>query len=58
MLTASAIAAVIGYFLLIRPYFRPSSDILAVIRELTIGVPYYNWPILLALTALPFAIIS
>jgi hypothetical protein len=58
VLTASAIAAVIGYFILIRPYFRPSSDILAVIRELTIGVPYYNWPILLALTALPFAIIS
>ena len=58
VLTASAIAAVIGYFLLIRPYFRPSSDILAVIRELTIGVPYYNWPILLTLTALPFAIIS
>ncbi len=58
VLTASAIAVVIGYFLLIRPYFRPSSDILAVIRELTIGVPYYNWPLLLALAVLPFAIIS
>jgi hypothetical protein len=58
MLVASAFAAVIGYSLLIRPYFHPSSDILPVIRQLAIGVPYYNWPILLALTALPFAAIS
>ena len=53
VLVASAFVAVIGYFLLIRPYFRPSGNILAVIRQLTIGVPYYNWPILLAVTALP-----
>lgn len=58
VLTASAITVVIGYFLLIRPHFRPSSDILSVIRQLTIGVPYYNWPLLLVLTALPFVIIS
>lgn len=58
LLIASAIAAFIGYQILIRPYFRPSSDILAVIRQLTISVPYYNWPILLAATALPFAVIS
>ena len=58
ILVASAIAAVIGYFMLVRPYFRPSSDIMAVIRQLAIGVPYYNWPMLLALTALPFTVIS
>jgi hypothetical protein len=58
VLVASAFAAVIGYFLLIRPYFRPSSDIMSVIRQLTIGVPYYNWPIMLALTAIPFAAVS
>jgi hypothetical protein len=58
MLVASALAAVIGYFLLIRPYFRPSSDVMSVIRQLSIGVPYYNWPIMLAITALPFAVIS
>lgn len=58
MLVASACAAVIGYSILIRPYFRPSGDILPVIRQLAIGVPYYNWPILLAITTLPFAVIS
>jgi hypothetical protein len=58
MLVASAFAAAIGYSILIRPYFRPSSDIMSVIRQLSIGVPYYNWPILLAITALPFAAIS
>jgi hypothetical protein len=58
VLIASAIAATIGYFLLIRPYYHPSSDILAIIKQLSIGVPYYNWPILLAVTALPFAAIS
>lgn len=58
VLVASAFAAVIGYSFLIRPYFRPSSDIMPVIRQLAIGVPYYNWPILLAVTALPFAAIS
>jgi hypothetical protein len=58
MLVASAFAAAIGYSILIQPYFRPSSDIMSVIRQLSIGVPYYNWPILLAITALPFAVIS
>ncbi len=58
MLVVSAFAAVIGYSILIRPHFRPSSDIMSVIRQLSIGVPYYNWPILLALTALPFVAIS
>jgi hypothetical protein len=58
VLVASAAAAVIGYLILIRPYFLPSSNILSVIRQLSISVPYYNWPILLAVTALPFAIAS
>ncbi len=58
ILVASAIAAAIGYSMLVRPYFRPSSDIMAVIRQLAIGVPYYNWPMLLAITALPFTVIS
>lgn len=58
VLVASALAAVIGYSLLVRPYFRTSGDILPVIRQLAIDVPYYNWPILLALTAAPFAAIS
>jgi len=58
ILIASALAAVIGYFLLVRPYFRPSSNLLSVVRQLTMGVPFYNWPILLAMTALPFAAVS
>jgi hypothetical protein len=58
VLIASAFAAAIGYSILLRPYFRPSGNILAVIRQLSISVPYYNWPILLAITALPFAVIS
>ncbi len=57
-LIASAATVVVGYLMLIRPYFRPSNDILAVIRQLTIGVPYYNWLILLVVAALPFAVIS
>ncbi len=58
ILVASAIAAVVGYSMLVRPYFRPSNNVLAVIRQITIGVPYYNWPILLAITALPFTAVS
>jgi len=58
ILVASALAAAIGYSTLVRPYFRPSSDIMAVMRQLAIGVPYYNWPMLLAITALPFTVVS
>jgi hypothetical protein len=58
VLIASAAAAVIGYLALIRPYFLPSSNILAVIRQFTISVPCYNWPLLVAVTALPFVIAS
>lgn len=55
-LMASVVFVAAGYLILIRPCFRPSSDILAVIRQLAIGVPYYNWVILLAAAALPFAV--
>ncbi len=58
MLVVSAFAAVIGYSILIKPYFRPSNNLVSVMRQIAIGVPYYNWPILMAVTAAPFAIIS
>jgi hypothetical protein len=58
VLIASAVAAVIGYLILIRPYFHPSGDILAGIGQLAMSVPLYNWPILLAVIALPFVVIS
>ena len=58
VIIVSACAAIIGFSILIRPYFRPSANLIAVMREITIGVPYYNWPILLAITALPFAVVS
>jgi hypothetical protein len=54
-LIASIFAAVYGFSTLIRPYFNPSGELISIIRQLTIGVPYYNWPILLAVIALPFA---
>jgi hypothetical protein len=58
MLVASAVAAVIGFSFLIRPYFRHSDNLIVVMRQIAIGVPYYNWPMLLAVTALPFAAVS
>ncbi|MFH1370869.1 MAG: hypothetical protein ABII09_06250 [Planctomycetota bacterium] len=58
VLITSIFAAVYGFSVLIRPYFSPSDDLMSVMRQLTIGVPYYNWPILLALTAAPLAVSS
>jgi hypothetical protein len=58
VLIASIFAVVYGFSALIRPYFSPSDELISIIRQLTIGVPYYNWPILLALTALPVAVSS
>jgi hypothetical protein len=55
ILMASIFAAV---SVLIRPYVSLSDEPVAIIRQLTIGVPYYNWPILLALIAVPLALIS
>lgn len=58
VLIASIFAAVYGFSTLIRPYFSPSDEMISIIRQLTIGMPYYNWPILLALTVLPIAVSS
>ena len=52
-LMASIFAAVYGFSILIRPYYNPSSELIVMIRQLTIDVPYYNWPILLALSVVP-----
>jgi signal transduction histidine kinase len=52
-LMTSILAAVYGFSILIRPYVDASDDLFSIIRQLTIGVPYYNWPILLALIVAP-----
>jgi hypothetical protein len=52
-LMASIFAAVYGFSILIRPYFNPSGELIAIIRQLTIGVPCYNWLMLLALSVVP-----
>jgi len=54
-LITSIFAAVYGFSALVLPYFSTRGELLDIIRSLAIGVPYYYWPILLALTALPFA---
>jgi hypothetical protein len=51
----SIFATLYGFSILIRPYFNPSGELIVIVRQLTIGVPYYNWPILLFLIALPLA---
>lgn len=58
VLIASIFATFYGFSVLIRPYFNPSGELIDIIRELAIGVPFYNWPILLALAAVPVAIRS
>ncbi len=58
VIVASAFAAVYGFSILIKPYFSTSDELISIIRELTIGVPFYNWPILLALIAVPVAVNS
>ena len=55
ILMTSLFAAVYGFSILIRPFFNPSGELISIIRDLTIGVPYYNWPILLFLIAAPLA---
>jgi hypothetical protein len=52
-LMTSVFAAVYGFSILIRPYVDASDDLLSIIRQLTIDVPYYNWPILLTLIVAP-----
>jgi hypothetical protein len=58
VLVTSIFAAIYGFSVLIRPYFGSTDDLMAVMRELTIGVPYYNWPMLIAFIALPVALNS
>lgn len=58
ILIASIFGTVYGFSVLIGPYFTPSDDIMSMLRELTIGVPYYNWPILLCIMFVPVAISS
>ncbi len=57
-LSVSAFVAVYGFSVLIRPYLDTNAELIAIIRQLTIGVPYYNWPILLILIATPIAAAS
>jgi hypothetical protein len=56
ILMASIFAVVYGFSTLILPYVGTSAELIAIIRQLTIGVPYYNWLILLVLVAAPFAV--
>jgi hypothetical protein len=52
----SLLAAIYGYSVLISPYFRATKELMDVLRQLTIGVPFYNWPILLGVVLMPFAL--
>jgi len=54
-LTTSIFAAIYGFSILIRPYFNPSGELISIVRQLTIEVPFYNWPILLVLIVTPLA---
>jgi len=58
MVVASAFAAALGFYLLIRPYYQSSNNLLLIMRQLAVDIPFYNWPILAAMIALPFAVIS
>ena len=52
------LAATYGYSVLIGPYFESTKEIIDVLRQLAIGVPFYNWPILLGAILAPFALTS
>jgi hypothetical protein len=54
-LTTSIFAAVYGFSILIKPYFDTSGELISMVRQLTIEVPFYNWPILLVLIVAPLA---
>jgi hypothetical protein len=54
-LIASIFGALYGFSVLISPYFFLRGELFAIVRQFFIGVPYYHWPILLAVVALPFA---
>jgi hypothetical protein len=50
------LAAAYGYSVLISPYLKTTRELIDTLRQLTIGVPYYNWPILLGVVLAPFAL--
>lgn len=50
------LAAIYGYSVLVSPYFKATKELMDALRQLTIGVPYYNWPILLGAVLAPFAL--
>ncbi|MBN1392755.1 MAG: hypothetical protein JW947_08140 [Sedimentisphaerales bacterium] len=52
------LAATYGYSILISPYFGATKELIDILRQLTIGVPFYNWPILLGAVLAPFALTS
>jgi hypothetical protein len=52
----AVIVAIYGYSVLISPYFKATREVVDVLRQIAIGVPYYNWPILLGVVLMPFAI--
>jgi hypothetical protein len=54
-LITSIFGAVYGFSILISPYFSRHGELITIVRQFFISVPYYNWPILLAVIALPFA---
>jgi hypothetical protein len=54
-LLVSILAAVYGFSILIRPYVSTSGELIVMIRQLTIGVPHYNWLMLLLLIVVPIA---
>lgn len=55
ILILSVFAAVYGFSTLIHPYVNTSGELVSVMRDVAIGVPFYNWPILLVLIAAPVA---
>jgi hypothetical protein len=54
----AVLVAIYGYSVLISPYFKATKELMDTLRQLTIGVPYYNWPILLGVVLAPFALMS
>ncbi|MGA2172084.1 MAG: hypothetical protein ABSG82_03600 [Sedimentisphaerales bacterium] len=55
VLLAAILGAIYGFSTLIKPYVNTSGEPLSMISQLVIGVPSYNWLILICLIAVPFA---
>jgi len=54
-LITAIFAAIYGVSVLISPYIFMRGELFDIVRQFLIGVPFYHWPILLAVIALPFA---